>query len=70
MEHLYAKRSSGFSALHTILVAIVWHPVFTVSIACQLSFIGSFSYIYESLGFYHYYPDIRDIIRDGKTTLA
>jgi hypothetical protein len=28
------------------------------------------SYIYESLGFYHYYPDIRDIIRDGKTTLA
>jgi hypothetical protein len=28
------------------------------------------SYIYESLSFYHYYPDIRDIIRDGKTTLA
>jgi hypothetical protein len=28
------------------------------------------SYIYEFLGFYHCYPDIRDIIRDGKTTLA
>jgi hypothetical protein len=28
------------------------------------------SYIHESLSFYHYYPDIRDIIRDGKTTLA